>query len=383
MIGVSVLGSTGSIGVQTLNVVRRYPDRFKVVALACGKNARLLAEQANEFKPEFVGIADESGYAQLKEELNYRCDVASGETVQATAASASGADVVVAAVVGLSGLSGVIAAINAGKRVALANKETLVACGEYVTRLAKAKGVEIFPVDSEHCAVFQCLKSGRKEDLKRIILTASGGPFRGKKSSELEFVTPEQAVRHPNWSMGRKISVDSATMMNKGLEIIEARWLFDTTNIDYIIHPESIIHSMAEFNDGSVSAQLAVPSMELPIQYALTYPEHVPTGLPSLDFSKPMTFFKPDEESFPAPSYAIAALKAGGTAPAELNAANEAAVELFLRRKIGFNDISRIARRTIENARAEAYSLYEQILEVHERTINDVFENYSRYAESK
>lgn len=383
MTGVCVLGSTGSIGVQTLNVVRRNPDRFRVVALVCGGNAELLAKQANEFRPVFVGISDKSKLDFLRGAINYDCEICADPKAQEIAASLCETDVVVAAVVGLKGLRGVLSAINSGKKVALANKETLVACGEYVMRLAKEKNVPILPVDSEHSAVFQCLECGRKADLRRIILTASGGPFRGRTRAELGGITPEQAVRHPNWSMGRKISVDSATMMNKGLEIIEARWLFDTVNVDYIIQPDSIIHSMVEFDDGSIIAQIAEPTMELPISYALTYPERVSCGIPPFDFSKDIRFFVPDEVNFPMPAYAKRALEAGGTMPAILNAANEAAVELFFNGVIGFTDIFDVARKAIDDATPAKYSSAEEIIEIHERTITDVFNRFNYGTEQK
>lgn len=383
MIGVAILGCTGSIGKQTLDVVRQYKDEFRVCALVCGTDAVTLIKQAEEFRPEFVGIADETKREVLCE-IGYKCEICAGENAQEIAASLPSVDIVVASVVGLSGLKGVIAAINAGKRVALANKETLVACGKYVTELAKKKYVEILPVDSEHSAIFQCLGGGRREDLKRLILTASGGPFRGVKSrDELKNVTPEQAVRHPNWSMGKKISVDSATMMNKGLEIIEARWLFGTENIDYIIQPESIIHSMVEFNDGTVVAQIAPTDMTLPIQYALTYPKRVASKYGNYKFDRPITFIEPNEEVFPMPGLAKAAMREGGTAPAILNAANEAAVALFLNGKIGFTDITSIAEHILDIEKATPYEDYREIIELHEKVCRTVNRDYKRISESR
>lgn len=383
MIGVAILGCTGSIGKQTLDVVRQYKDEFRVCALVCGTDAVTLIKQAEEFRPEFVGIADETKREALCE-IDYKCEICAGENAQEIAASLPSVDIVVASVVGLSGLKGVIAAINAGKRVALANKETLVACGKYVTELAAKKHVEILPVDSEHSAIFQCLGDGRREDLKRLILTASGGPFRGAKSrDELKNVTPEQAVRHPNWSMGKKISVDSATMMNKGLEIIEARWLFGTENIDYIIQPESIIHSMVEFNDGTVVAQIAPTDMTLPIQYALTYPKRVASKYGNYKFDRPITFIEPNEEVFPMPGLAKAAMREGGTAPAILNAANEAAVALFLNGKIGFTDITSIAEHILDIEKATPYGDYREIIELHEKVCRTVNRDYKRISESR
>lgn len=382
MIGVAILGCTGSIGKQTLDVVRQYKDEFRVCALVCGTDAVTLIKQAEEFRPEFVGIADETKREALCE-IGYKCEIFAGENAQEIAASLSSVDIVVASVVGLSGLKGVITAINAGKRVALANKETLVACGKYVTELAAKKHVEILPVDSEHSAIFQCLGGGRREDLKRLILTASGGPFRGAKSrDELKSVTPEQAVRHPNWSMGKKISVDSATMMNKGLEIIEARWLFGTENIDYVIQPESIIHSMVEFNDGTVVAQIAPTDMTLPIQYALTYPKRVASKYGNYKFDRPITFIEPNEKVFPMPGLAKAAMREGGTAPAILNAANEAAVALFLNGKIGFTDITSIAEHILDIEKATPYEDYREIIELHEKVSCTVNRDYKRISES-
>ncbi len=381
MIGVAILGCTGSIGKQTLDVVRQYKDEFRVCALVCGTDAVTLIKQAEEFRPEFVGIADETKREALCE-IGYKCEIFAGENAQEIAASLSSVDIVVASVVGLSGLKGVITAINAGKRVALANKETLVACGKYVTELAAKKHVEILPVDSEHSAIFQCLGGGRREDLKRLILTASGGPFRGAKSrDELKNVTPEQAVRHPNWSMGKKISVDSATMMNKGLEIIEARWLFGTENIDYVIQPESIIHSMVEFNDGTVVAQIAPTDMTLPIQYALTYPKRVASKYGNYKFYRPITFIEPNEKVFPMPGLAKAAMREGGTAPAILNAANEAAVALFLNGKIGFTDITSIAEHILDIEKATPYEDYREIIELHEKVCCTVNRDYKRISE--
>lgn len=337
-----LLGSTGSIGRQVLDVVRRYPDRFSVSALTAHRNVELLAAQAAEFRPSFVGVTGE------KREVAGVRDVVYGRDALTEAATRDDVDVVVVAVVGMCGLSAVMAAIEAGKTVALANKESLVAGGELVMRAAAEHGVDILPIDSEHSAVWQCLSFGKT--FKRIILTASGGPFFGQTRDFLRNVTPEQAVKHPNWNMGAKISVDSATMMNKGLEIIEAARLFATDRIDYIVHRESIIHSMVEFEDGTVAAQLAPPSMDIPIQLALSFPERLPSGTPAFDFSIPLTFHKPDEENFPMPALARESLRMGGNAPCVLNAANEAAVRLFLEHKIGFCDIYEIVRDALYTA---------------------------------
>lgn len=375
MINVCILGSTGSIGKQTLSVVRRYPNIFRVSALVCGADADILLSQANEFKPDFIGISDESKIDKLTP--SYKCEIHAGNDAQAVAAALPQVDVVVCAVVGLAGLSGVISAINAGKKIALANKETLVACGEYVTNLAKEKGVDIIPVDSEHCAVFQCLKVGESRDVERIILTASGGPFYNVNSvDELKNITPEQAVKHPNWNMGKKISVDSATMMNKGLEIIEARWLFGTKNIDYIIQPDSIIHSMVEFSDGAIIAQMARPTMEMPIQYALTYPRHLPMEEAKFKFDKDIRFLQPKEDLFPLPSLCKQALNEGGTMPCIINSANEAAVELFLSRKIAFTDITAIVKHTLETEKAQPYSSHLEIMQLHEEIASKIKKAY-------
>ncbi len=375
MTNVCILGSSGTIGRQTLSVIRRYPQLFRVVALVCGSDADVLLSQAEEFKPEFVGISDETKSERIK--LSYKCDVFCGKDAQKIAAALPQVDVVVAAVVGLAGLEGVVSAINSGKRVALANKETLVACGEYVMKLASERGVEILPVDSEHCAIFQCLNAGEKRDLSRIILTASGGPFFNvNDKSELKNVTPEQAIKHPNWNMGKKISVDSATMMNKGLEIIEARWLFDCENIDYIIQPDSIIHSMVEFADGSVVAQIARPTMEIPIQYALTYPRHLPIDKKRFDFSRDIRFLQPKENIFPLPTICKAALKVGGTMPCAINAANEAAVALFLSGKIGFTDIIKVVEHTLNTEKACAYSSHLEILALHKEIVDKIYASY-------
>ena len=381
MLNIAVLGCTGSIGVQTLNVVRRYSRLFHISALCCGTNANLLIEQAKEFKPEFVGISDEKQAHRLKE-LDYGCKTCVGKEAQIIAGAMDEVDIVVCGVVGLAGIDGVVSAVKSGKRVALANKETLVSCGQFVMNLAKTTGAEIIPVDSEHSAIFQCLNADKNARLRRIILTASGGPFRGKTKEFLSMVTPAQAVAHPNWNMGKKISVDSATMMNKGLEIIEARWLFNTQNIDYIIQPKSIIHSMVEFYDGSVFAQIARPTMEMPIQYALTYPERLDLGQAQFDFSQAIEFYPPDEETFPMPTYCRKALEIGGTMPAMINSANECAVKLFLEEKIGFLDIMKIVEHTLITERADEYNSVEQIKQIHDEIYNKIANNYRSITEN-
>lgn len=380
MVNVAILGSTGSIGQQTLSVIRRYPDRFRVRALVCGTNSELLLSQAEEFRPDFVGIANESQAKALRG-LSYGAQIEVGRDAQTIAASLPFVDVVVAAIVGLDGLRGVIAAIESGKNVALANKETLVACGQCVMSMARKRGVSMLPIDSEHCAVWQCLQSGEKKEVSRIILTASGGPFRGKDKEFLRGVTPEMAIKHPNWNMGRKISVDSATMMNKGLELIEARWLFDCENVDYIIQPDSIIHSMVEYCDGAIIAQIASPTMEMPIQYALSYPERLPMDGAKFDFSKSIRFEKPNEDVFPLPKLARESLKIGGTAPAILNAANEAAVKLFLDKKIAFTDIMTIVANILDRESPTSYDDWRDVESVHMRVCELVARDYKKLTE--
>ncbi len=331
---VAVFGSTGSIGVQTLNVVRRFPHEYKIVALTSGSNTELFSEQLTEFAPQFAGsLAD----IDVPDGTRGFCGFSAAEKV----ASIVDADIYVMAVSGLAALTPLIECIKHGKRIALANKEAIVCAGELVLDAARKYGAEIIPVDSEHSAVFQCLKTGMRGDLKRIVLTASGGPFYSDKSIDLSSVTPEQAVKHPTWNMGAKISVDSATMVNKGLEIIEAGRLFSTYSVDYVIHPESVIHSMVEFLDGSTVALMSYPNMELAIQYALSYPyRYLNDGVKAFDFSVPLTFAEPDEKRFPAPATARRCLLEGGTAPAVFSIADEIAVGMFLKKKIKFTDIN-------------------------------------------
>jgi 1-deoxy-D-xylulose-5-phosphate reductoisomerase len=340
-----VLGSTGSIGRQTLEIIRCYPERFKLLGLGAGRNWRLLAEQLKEFRPSAAALAEERELLELKDSLDpSQCpDLAWGRKGMEDLAGLPEADLVVVAITGAAGIYPTLAAINAGKDVALANKETLVAAGQLVMSLARQKNILILPVDSEHSAVWQCL-NGRKPDLiEKIILTASGGPFRQLTKEQLESVTVDMALHHPNWVMGSKITIDSATLMNKGLEVIEAKWLFGVnySHIEVIVHPQSIIHSAVEFRDGSVIAQMGVPDMRLPIQYALTYPNRLSGPVPRLKWAdlKGLTFEEPDLVKFPALGLAYEAGKAGGTMPAVLNAANEVAVELFLKGKISFTGI--------------------------------------------
>lgn len=351
MIRIAVIGSTGSIGVSALNVARRYPDKIKVEALVAGNNIELLTSQIKEFSPSFAGIYNTSHKKALDEVcLSRNIKTAYGNDASVFAAGLSTVDTVVAAIVGAAGVKCAEAAVKKGKRLALANKESLVVCGEQLLEIKKTSGAVLLPVDSEHSAVFQCLEGENRSAVKKIILTASGGPFRDiSDRALLKNITPAQAVNHPNWSMGKKISVDSATMMNKGLEIIEAERLFCTKNIDYIIHPESIIHSMVEYNDGTVKAVISKSSMELPISYALFYPDRQEDSGAALDGFRDMTFRSPNEDVFPMPCFAKDALKKGGSSTAALNAANEAAVELFLGGKIGFLDIFDIVEHTLYN----------------------------------
>lgn len=367
---IAVLGCTGSIGKQTLDIIRTRRDEFEIVGLSCRTDVVALAAYAREFECKTLGIYDGNKAAELGA-LVPNADIYSGDA--ALTDVMADADTVVIAVVGMIGLRAVLTALEAGKTVALANKESLVAGGELVTRQLSKCGT-LYPVDSEHSAVWQCLQGERK--FKRLILTASGGPFYFTPQSELADVTPERAVKHPNWNMGKKISVDSATMMNKGLEIIEARWLFGTQNIDYVIHPESIVHSMVEFDDGSIKAQAGFPDMRLPIQYALIYPEHAARNYTSVSLPAKLSFYAPDETKFPAPKLAKQAIAAGGLAGAVLNAANEAAVRLFLERKIGFTDIVHISEAALDSEDISGPVTQADVFETHNRIYDKIYLKY-------
>lgn len=343
----AILGSTGSIGTQTLEVVNRHPDRFVVEVLTAQNNATLLIEQAQKYQPNVVVIANEQLYNQVFDALNpLDIKVYSGQNALAQVVQMETVDVVLTALVGYSGLVPTVKAIEAGKDIALANKETLVVAGQLITKLAKQFNSNILPVDSEHSAIFQCVVGEYQNPIEKIILTASGGPFRGRKRDELLAIKKEQALKHPNWDMGAKITIDSATLMNKGLEVIEAKWLFGTNldQIEVVVHPQSIIHSMVQFEDGSIKAQLGLPDMRLPIQYALSFPDRFKADYPRFDFSEypQLTFEKPDTETFRNLQLAYDALGKGGNHPCILNAANEVAVGEFLRDKIGFLEISDI-----------------------------------------
>ena len=349
----SILGSTGSVGRNVLHVVDQFPERFSVAALAAGHNVGLLAEQVMRFGPEVAVILDAGLAGQLKEMVVgvANVEILHGLDGYRAAAAMSSADLVVSAMVGSAGLLPTMAAIEAGKPVALANKESLVMAGELAMGTARKKGVSIIPIDSEHSAIFQCLAGHRRQDLKQIILTASGGPFLDKSTEDLDGITPEMALCHPTWKMGPKITIDSATLMNKGLEVIEARWLFDMPLelIQVMIHPESVIHSMVVYQDGSVMAQLGLPDMRVPIAYALSHPERLLLGLPQPDFVGigSLSFREPNLERFPCLALALEACRIGKTMPAVLSAANEVAVDAFLNYRIGFRRIGEVVQRVM------------------------------------
>ncbi|WP_443938454.1 1-deoxy-D-xylulose-5-phosphate reductoisomerase [Pedobacter sp. MW01-1-1] len=348
-----ILGSTGSIGTQALEVIRDHPNIFNVLVLSALKNATLLIAQAKEFKPKAVVICDESKYAEVKSALfGLNIQVLAGEEALSEVAVYPESDIVLTALVGSVGLKPTIAAIQAGKNIALANKETLVVAGELVTQLAKEHQVKILPVDSEHSAIFQCLVGEERNEIEKIYLTASGGPFLGKDRSFLASVRKEQALKHPNWVMGAKITIDSATLMNKGLEVIEAKWLFDLSvdQIDVIVHPQSIIHSIVQFTDGSMKAQMGVPDMKLPIQYAFTYPDRLKNNFKRFSFLDypNFSFQQADTTTFRNLGFAFESLKKGGNLPCVLNAANEVVVEAFLHDKIGFLEMSDAIQNCME-----------------------------------
>jgi len=363
----SILGSTGSIGVSTLDIAAAYPERFRVAALTAGNNLNLLHEQILRFKPQLVAVLTASDAQRLERLVGIDGpEILHGVEGLIACACHQDAQMVVSAIVGAAGLIPTMAAIEAGKDIALANKETLVTAGPLVMDAVARKGVKLFPVDSEHSAIFQSLQGHRKIDVRRLILTASGGPFRDKSLQELKQVGPAAALAHPNWNMGKKITIDSASLMNKGLEVIEAKWLFDLDagRIAVHVHPQSVVHSMVEYVDGSVIAQLGIPDMKTPIGYALSYPERLPLELPPLDLCAlgRLTFELPDLQRFPCLGLAYDALKEGGTAPAVLNAANEVAVEAFLEHEISFLDIPAIIRATLDKHHCEPLEHVEGVL---------------------
>lgn len=352
MKNISVLGSTGSIGRQTLEVAAANPDKLKIRVLAAHKSDEILEQQIKAVEPDFAVLTDKEAAARLSKRYHGRTEILSGEEGLLAAATYSEADTVLASMVGYAGLRPTLAAIEHGKNIALANKETLVAAGSIVMQSVRRHGVSLTPVDSEHSAIFQSLRAGRENEVKRLIITASGGPFRGCRHSELEHVTLAQCLKHPNWSMGRKITVDSSTLANKGLEVIEAHWLFNMPyeKIDVVVHPQSIVHSLVEFCDGSVIAQMGEPDMRLPIQYALSYPERFAYTFEQLDLVKAakLTFEEPDTEAFPSLKIAVECGRAGGTLPCVFNAANEEAVYAFLDDKIKYLDIPYITGKVTE-----------------------------------
>ena len=346
-IGIVILGSTGSIGTQALEVIENHPDYFDLQVLTAGKNAELLIEQAKKYQPNTVVIGDEDSYQKVKDALwGENIHVYCGEEALCQVVEATNVHTVLTALVGYAGLKPTIHAIEAGKTIALANKETLVVAGEFITKLARKKGVNIYPVDSEHSAIFQCLVGEFHNPIEKIYLTASGGPFRGFSISDLQKVTLEQALKHPNWSMGAKITIDSASLMNKGLEVIEAKWLFNLKpeQIDVIVHPQSIVHSLIQFQDGSMKAQMGLPDMKLPIQYALSYPNRLPTNFPRFNFMDypNLTFEAPNREVFKNLDLAYRVMDELGTSACALNAANEVAVDAFLNKKISFLEIGEL-----------------------------------------
>jgi 1-deoxy-D-xylulose-5-phosphate reductoisomerase len=363
----AVLGSTGSIGKNTLKVISDYPDRFKVAALAVRNNVQVLELQINEFRPDVVAVFDESA-AEILKKKDPPVEILTGERGLIEVATLENVDMVVSAIVGSAGLIPTYEAIKAGKTIALATKEALVMAGKIIMSEASKRGVRIIPVDSEHSAVFQCLNGRDMDEVEKIILTASGGSFLRKNISELETVTPAEALKHPNWDMGKKITIDSASLMNKGLEVIEAYWLFNLTieKIGVIIHPQSIIHSMVKFIDGSVIAHMSVPDMKGPISYALSYPERLGNILPVLNLSevKKLTFEEPDNEKYPSLSLTYDALRMGGTMPCVLNTANETAVEAFLNEKISFTEIPRVVSKTMAEHKVLKGESVEEVISV-------------------
>ncbi|MBI9032916.1 MAG: 1-deoxy-D-xylulose-5-phosphate reductoisomerase [Bacteroidales bacterium] len=380
----AVLGSTGSIGTQTLEVVRKNPDRFQVEVLTAQNNFNLLIQQAKEFKPQAVVIGNDIYYTQVQDALeSIGIQVHAGSDALAQIVTLSEVDMVIVALVGYAGLRPTLNAIKANKQIAIANKETFVVAGEIVTALAAKYKVSLYPVDSEHSAIFQCLAGEENNPIEKIILTASGGPFRDFTKEQLKTVSKEQALKHPNWEMGSKITIDSASLMNKGLEVIEAKWLFHVApeQIDVIIHPQSIIHSLVQFEDGSLKAQMGLPDMKLPIQYALTYPERVKTDFERFHFMDypELTFQKPDPEKFRNLALAFEALKQGGNMPAIMNAANECAVAAFLKDEISFLQMSQVIEACMEKQVYISNPSYEELVRTHVESCKLTDEVIKRY----
>ena len=369
MRSIALLGSTGSIGVNTLDLVRRFPDRFKIVGMVAGENLKLLAAQIKEFSPRCVAIKNEKDVPRLRKLLGAkRTEICWGVNGATNISTAHEVDVVLAAIVGGAGLVPTLQAVQAGKEVALANKEALVMAGEIFVNEAKKANTRLFPVDSEHSAIFQCLQGNRRDEVDKLILTASGGPFLRTPLSRLRHVTISQSLKHPNWKMGRKITIDSATMMNKGLEVVEAHWEFgvEPSRIDVVIHPQSVVHSMVRYQDGTIIAQLGMADMRIPIAYALAYPHRLDGGWRPLEMTDhgELNFLPVDKRRYPALGLAYHALKQGGTMPAVLNAANEIAVDAFLAGKIGFREIHRTVEKTMQGHSPQRARDVEDILEV-------------------
>ena len=370
---IAILGSTGSIGTQALDVIDNHADFFEVEVLTAQNNADLLIEQARKFVPNTVVIGNESYHDKIFRELDpIGIKVYSGENAISSVVESDNIDLVLTALVGYSGLKPTVNAINAGKNIALANKETLVVAGEMITSLAKEKGVNIYPVDSEHSAIFQCMLGEFHNPIEKIILTASGGPFRGKDRNFLKQATKNDALKHPNWDMGAKVTIDSASLMNKGLEVIEAKWLFGVSleKVEVVVHPQSIIHSMVQFEDGSIKAQLGLPDMRIPIQFALGYPERLPSNFPRFDFNDypALTFEKPDIDTFRNLYLAFESIKKGGNMPCVLNAANEIAVQGFLEEKIGFLEMTDVVENCMNNLPFISSPQYEDFVETDKET---------------
>lgn len=367
MKNISILGSTGSIGNSTLSVIAAHPDKFKVVGLTASENIEKLEMQIRRYRPTVVSVAKEESAAELKKRCkDLKIDIHSGVEGLITVSTMPEADIVVSAIAGSAGLIPTLAAVKAGKTIALANKETMVMAGEIVTKEAEKNGVKILPVDSEHSAIFQVMNGGRWDDVDRVILTASGGPFLKLSTEEKKRVTVKEALKHPNWDMGAKVTIDSATLMNKGLEVIEAKWLFNISinQINVLVHPQSIIHSLVEFRDGSVMAHLGIPDMRIPIAYALSHPERLDLMMARLDLASTgtLTFENPDMKRFPCLAYAYDAMKEGGTMPAVLNSSNETAVRAFLQERIAFLDIERIVGETMSRHKTMPAELLEDVL---------------------
>jgi len=367
----TILGATGSIGLSTLDVVRQHPDKYQIIALTAHKSVEQMAKLCEEFQPQFVVMVDENAAEQLAQKISKNINVLSGKENLNKVASLPNVTTVMAAIVGAAGLLPTLAAAKSGKRVLLANKESLVMSGQILINTVKENGATLLPIDSEHNAIFQCLNGQDRKGFERILLTASGGPFRTLKSEDLQRVTPSQACAHPNWSMGRKISVDSATLMNKGLEVIEACWLFDLPpeKVTVVIHPQSIIHSLVEYNDGSLLAQLGNPDMRTPIAYSLAFPQRISSGVKSLNLFEigRLDFEQPNLQKFPCLRLAFEAMKMGGTATAILNAANEIAVEMFLNEKLSFVEIPNVIEETLSRCKIEEATDLKTVLKADEQ----------------